>query len=137
MPGGPTTAVCWLRTNKAGTRLYALNSGEGSVSVFDLTDAQNPKKTQTLALQNPGPGFQAGPDGPMLVTSEPFHLNLSPNGTTLFVVSQHASPDFSANYNYLHALPVGADGSLGEPYAPVQPPVDARTRPQGAVSVSF
>ena len=136
-PGGPATAVCWLRTNKAGTRLYALNSGEGSVSVFDLTDAQNPKKTQTLALKNPGPVFQPGPDGPMLVTSEPFHLNLSPNGTTLFVVSQHASPDFSANYNYFHALPIAADGSLSEPYAPVQPPVDARTRPQGAVSVSF
>ena len=137
VPGGTATAVCWLRVNKTGTRLYALNSGEGSVSVFDVTDAQNPKLTQTLALKNLGPVFQPGPDGPQLVTSEPFHLTFAPDGKTLFIVSQHSSTDFGANYNYLHILPIGGDGSLSEPSAPVQPPVNARTRPQGAVSLSF
>ena len=137
VPGGTATAVCWLRVNKSGTRLYALNTGEGSVSVFDVTDAQNPKIIQTLALKNLGPVFQPGPDGPMLVTSEPFHFTLSPDEKSLFVVSQHASTDFGTNYNYLHALTVGSDGKLSEPGTPVQPPVDARTRPQGAVSLSF
>lgn len=135
-PGLPNAATCWLRVNQAGTRLYALNSGEGTVSVFDLANAQSPTLSQTLALKNPGPVFGTTPAN-SLVSSQPFHLTFSADGNTLFVVSQHANTSFVTNYNYIHTLPVGSNGMLSEPTEPVQPTVPATARPQGAVSVTF
>lgn len=137
IPGAPATAVCWMRVNKAGTRMYSLNSGEGTVSVFNTADAQNPVMMQTLTLKSLGPLYDTMSPAGMLVSSEPFHLTMSPDEKTMLIVSQHTNPDFSANYNYVHTLTVAADGMLAEPTNPMQPPVDARTRPQGVVSVTF
>lgn len=134
IPGVPNAAVCWLRTNKAGTRLYSLNSGESSVSVFDLANPLAPSLTQTLVLKNAGPVFGAGGTA---TSSQPFHLAFSPDEQSLFVVSQHTNPDYSTNYNYLHTLSVGSDGKLSEPTTPLQPAVPATARPQGAVSVTL
>lgn len=134
LKNGLINAICWLRTNKAGTRLYTLNSGEGTVSVFDVTTPLTPTQIQVLPLKKLGPTF--GPV-PQVVTSAPFHLTFSPDEQTLFVVSQHLNPDFSTNYNYIHALRIGTDGKLSEPTEPVQPPVPATARPQGAVSVTL
>ena len=134
-PGLPNSATCWLRANRAGTRLYTLNSGEGTVSVFDITNAQSPTQTQVFTLKNVGPLF--GPTTAMsVVSSQPFHLTLSDDGNALFVVGQHANTSFTSNYNYVHALRIAADGSLSEPTEPVQPAVPATARPQGAVSVT-
>src|SRR5580700_3627336 len=35
------TAICWLRTNRAGTKLYSTDTGTNSVSVYDLSDPEN------------------------------------------------------------------------------------------------
>lgn len=40
-----------LRTNQAGTRLYALNSAANSVNVFDITQPQTPVFMQQLVLR--------------------------------------------------------------------------------------
>ena len=41
--------VCWLRVNDAGTRLYASNTGDPSVSVFDIShNPSNPVEIQKL-----------------------------------------------------------------------------------------
>ena len=134
-PGLPNSATCWLRVNRAGTRLYTLNSGEGTVSVFDLADPLAPVISQTLPLKNAGPLFGTTAAN-RVVSSQPFHVTLSPDERSLFVVSQHANTDFTTNYNYLHALSIGNNGQLTEPTEPVQLPVPATARPQGAVSIT-
>jgi 6-phosphogluconolactonase (cycloisomerase 2 family) len=136
MPGVPSSATCWLRVNKAGTRLYALNSGQNSVSVFDLTNAQNPVQSQVLALKNAGPLFGTTPAN-QHATSQAFHLTFSPDEQALFVISDHASTDYTTSYNYVHSLRVAADGSLSESTTPAQPAVPATARPQGAVSLTL
>lgn len=133
----PAGVGCWLRVNKAGTRLYTLNTGQNSVSVFDLANPQQPVMLQTLALKMPGPLFDTmGPPG-LLVSSRPFHLAFAPDEQTLLVVSQYATPIFTTNYNYIHSLPIASDGRLSEPTEPVQPPMPATARPQGAVGVTL
>ena len=52
----------------------------------------------------------------------------------MYVVSQHANPDFSVgNYNYLHLVKINGDGTLTEQGDPIQIPVSNRVRPQGVV----
>ncbi len=130
--GGP--AVCWFRTNKAGTRLYSLVTAINQVAVHDVTNGLNPVELQFLDLKNPGPLYDI-PNTGTFTTSETFHEELSPDGKYLYVISQHTNPDFSipGNYNYLHTLVIGANGLLTEPSEPVLIPVDKTTRPQGIV----
>ena len=127
-------AVCWLRVNKAGTRLYALVSGENKVAVYDLTNPLAPANVQFLDLKNSGPSYEV-PMAGAFTTSEPFHEELSPDEKYLYVINQHTNPDFtiSGNYNYLHTLVVGTNGQVSEPSEPRPIPVDKTVRPQGIV----
>ncbi|AUD03491.1 lactonase family protein [Spirosoma pollinicola] len=127
-------AVCWLRVNKTGTRLYALVSGENRVAVYDLTNPLAPANVQFLDLKNSGPSYEV-PMAGAFTTSEPFHEELSPDEKYLYVINQHTNPDFtiSGNYNYLHTLVVGTNGQISEPGEPLQIPVDKTVRPQGIV----
>lgn len=127
-------AVCWFRVNAAGTRLYALVSGENKVAVFDLSNPLAPQNLQSLELKNTGPSYDVPPAG-AFTTSEPFHEELSPDEKYLYVISQHTNPDFTipGNYNYLHTLVIQANGQVTEPSEPVQIPVDKTVRPQGIV----
>ena len=47
-------AVCWLRTNRAGTRLYTADTVTNSISVYDLTDPENPVQIQEFNLSGQG-----------------------------------------------------------------------------------
>ena len=125
-------AVCWFRVNKAGTRLYALVSGENKVAVYDLTNPLAPASLQSFDLKNAGPFYDVPMAGPF-TTSEPFHEELSPDEKYLYVICQHTNPDFtiSGNFNYLHTLVVGANGQVSEPSEPLAIPVDKTVRPQG------
>ncbi len=123
-------AACWIRTNKSGNRLYVLNSGENTVSVYNTSNPWMPVSLGKLTLKNSGPLYTN--NGASFTTSEDFSLNFSPSYKTLYVVSQHTNKDFSiGSYNYLHALAVDADGMLTENTEPVQLPVPATLRPQG------
>ncbi len=43
---------CWAIVNHAGTRLYATNTGDNSVAVYDLTDALNPVQIQHFVMDS-------------------------------------------------------------------------------------
>lgn len=131
-------AACWLRTAQNGNRLYCLNSGENTVSMYNTTNASAPTSLGSgkLALKQPGPDYTVNIMGMnvTLKTSEPFAFEFSPKEKFLYVVNQHTNPSFAVgNYNYFHVLDVAADGTLIESTDPVQLPVDNMYRPQGVV----
>ena len=124
--GGPAT--CWLRTNAQGTRLYTLNSGENSVGVYNVENPDAPVFIAKLFLKDSGPAVGSG----TATSSEDFSLGFAPDGQTLYVVSQSVNPIFTVgDFNYLHVLKVGTDGTLSEPTEPTMLPVSADVRPQG------
>jgi 6-phosphogluconolactonase (cycloisomerase 2 family) len=111
------TAICWLRTNRAGTRLYTANTGSSTVSVYDTTDPAEPKEIQAVHTSGPGALFQ---------------LALDPTERFLYVIGQRGS--HAALGNALHVLAVDdEDGTLTEvPSSPV--PITLQSpdaRPQG------
>lgn len=127
-------AICWLVTNATGSAVYAVNTGDNSMSWYDSSDPLSPVEDQHLLLKNPGPSYM-NPKGMPVPTSEAFQEALTPDGKYLYVVSQHTNPDFSvANGNMLHALTIAPDGSMSEPGTPVELPVDTHTRPWGLVA---
>jgi len=103
--GNPTEALGPDDTDAKGTRLYVLNSGENSVGVYDITHASSPVFMSKLVLKDSGPAGAAGD----------FALNFSPEGNILYVVDQDIKPSAGGDYNLLHSLAVGTDGSLTEP----------------------
>lgn len=127
--GGPAT--CWLRTNAQGTRLYTLNSGENSVGVYNVENPNAPVFVAKLFLKDSGPAVGTGTSP----SSGDFSLGFSPDGQTLYVVSQSVNPVFTVgDFNYLHVLKVGVDGTLSEPNDPTALPVAADVRPQGVAT---
>jgi 6-phosphogluconolactonase (cycloisomerase 2 family) len=111
------TAICWLRTNRAGTRLYTANTGSSTVSVYDTTDPAEPKEIQAIHTSGPGALFQ---------------LALDPTERFLYVIGQRGS--HAAPGNTLHVLAVDdEDGTLSEvPSSPVPITLQGPDgRPQG------
>jgi 6-phosphogluconolactonase (cycloisomerase 2 family) len=112
--------VCWLKVNKAGTRLYASNTGDNSISVYDLADPAEPVEIQHLVLKGPGNGFQIGLDS---------------ENKFCFSISQRASATEPVEANALHVLKIGDDGKLTEvASSPTALPFTDGTRPQGVVA---
>ena len=125
-------AACWIRVNRAGTRMYVLNSAESTISVYDTGgNPAYPSLVEKYVMKKPGPIFytEAGPN----TSSEPFLLEFSPDEKYLYVVNQHVNPDHTFNYNYLHALVISSEGKLSEPTEPYELNVGAHYRPQGLV----
>ena len=124
-------AACWIRTNKAGSRLYTLNSAENSISVFNTENPLSPVSLDKFSLKNSGPLIPNGMGG-FSTTSEDFSFEFSGDEKFLYVLCQHTNQDFTiGNYNYFHVLSVAPDGRLSEPGEPLQMPVAANVRPQG------
>ncbi|MEO5591828.1 MAG: beta-propeller fold lactonase family protein [Chitinophagaceae bacterium] len=127
-------AACWLRTSKDGKYLYALNSGENTISIFNTSDPGSPSALGKFTLKNSGPIYMAM--GLSFTTSEDFSFEFSRDGKYCYVVCQYTNADFTlGSYNLLHVLVVGADGLLSEPGNPVQLPVNSTVRPQGVVTL--
>ena len=114
--------VCWLTLNKAGTRLYASNTGDPGVSVFDTErDPSEPTEIQKIILKGTGGGYQ---------------FALDPTGGFLQVVTQQNAAGQDATSHALHVLSVGADGKVTEvPTSPTVLPVPNLVRPQGVVAL--
>jgi hypothetical protein len=119
LKAGPAT--CWLRSNSIGTRLYTLNSGANAVGVYNTDNPQAPTPINTLTLKDSQ-------------NSGDFSLGFSPDGGTLYVVSQNVDTTFATNNNWLHVLKVAVDGTVSEPGEPLQLPVPNDVRPQGVVT---
>jgi 6-phosphogluconolactonase (cycloisomerase 2 family) len=115
-------AACWALVNKAGTRLYASNTGDSSISVFDISrDPTEPVEIQKVKLRTTGSCFQFALD-----STESF----------LHVVTQQAAPTENVTANGLNVLKVAADGTLTEvPSSPTLLPVPNLVRPQGVAAL--
>jgi 6-phosphogluconolactonase (cycloisomerase 2 family) len=115
-------APCWALVNKSGTRLYASNTGDSSISVFDLSiDATEPIEIQKVSLRTAGSCFQFALD-----STESF----------LHVVTQQSAPTQNVTANGLNVLKVAADGTLVEvPSSPTLLPVPNLVRPQGVAAL--
>jgi 6-phosphogluconolactonase (cycloisomerase 2 family) len=111
-------APCWALVNKAGTRLYASNTGDSSVSVYDISlDPTEPIEIQNVKLRTTGNCFQF-----VLDSTEKF----------LHVVTQGGSLTSPPTANGLNMLSVAPDGTLTEvPSSPTILPVPHLVRPQG------
>jgi DNA-binding beta-propeller fold protein YncE len=116
-------AICWTRVNNDGTRLYAANTGDNSISVFDVTNPVRPVQIQHLRLRGTGSIFE---------------IELDPANRYLYGVTQRSSAATPPGQgNNLHVLRVGPDGRLTEnDGSPLALPVPAGTRPQGVATFS-
>jgi 6-phosphogluconolactonase (cycloisomerase 2 family) len=113
---------CWALVNTEGTRLYASNTGDHSVSVYDISlDPTEPIEIQHLVLNGTGSSFQ---------------FALDSAGRWLHVVRQQSGPTQDVTANALSVLEVAADGTLTEvPSSPTLLPVPNLVRPQGVAAL--
>jgi 6-phosphogluconolactonase (cycloisomerase 2 family) len=84
--------LCWLITNRDGTRLYTTNSGDSSISVYDIEqDPTTPIEIQKVTLSGPGGGAQLALDSTesfLHVVSQPITVGTTEgNGLYVFKVN--------------------------------------------------
>lgn len=112
--------ICWLTTNKEGTRLYTSESGltgaGSSVSVYDISGANflAPVQLQHFSLINNG--------------ANSTNIMLDPTEQFLYVLAVNESGTAG---NYLHVLNVASDGTLSETLNPVKLNIHSGEIPQG------
>jgi 6-phosphogluconolactonase (cycloisomerase 2 family) len=116
--------VCWLTINNDATRLYASNTGDPSVGVFDISkDPRTPIQIQNVLLNNPGGGGG-------------FEFRLDSTNQWLHVVTQQSSTTATVMANALHTFKVAVDGTLTEvPSSPTVLPAPNLVRPQGVAAL--
>jgi 6-phosphogluconolactonase (cycloisomerase 2 family) len=102
-------APCWAVVNHAGTRFYATNTGDNSISVFDLTDPLNPAEIQHFVMAD--------------TTGAPFSTVIDSSDQFLYVSSERASATATPAANAFHTLKVSSDGTLSEPFLPTMLPI--------------
>jgi 6-phosphogluconolactonase (cycloisomerase 2 family) len=114
--------ICWIVVNKAGTRVYTSNTGDPSVTVYDISKSPtSPIEIQKVVLNGQGGGFQFG---------------LDPTEKFLHVVTQKDKAADEVTANALHVFEVGPDGKLVEvPTSPTPLPVQDLVRPQGVLAL--
>ena len=118
-------AICWIRSNATGTRLYTANTGDNSISVYDTALPLEPVEIQHLVLKGLGNALQ---------------LTLDPRGDFLYVVTQRASKSIPLGEgNTLHVLRIhtGTGKVSEEDTSIVKLPVPRGTRPQGVAAVEL
>lgn len=92
------TALCWIRASGDGRFLYTANTGDNSMSVYDLKDPALPVEIQHVVLGGTG-GLE--------------QFSLTPDEHFLYVLQQENSPASAGQSNRLFALKVDAfDGTL-------------------------
>ncbi len=143
--------ICWLKTNKAGTRLYAVNNlpredekDTGStVTVFDIAGAkaEKPVEIGRVVLPMPGGTF-VNNRGSAQPNSTAFQFDLDPQEKFLYVLMQRINQtpaNKSSAGNLLHTLAIGANGLLkvASSRSLEQDGVAPRARPQGVLSVDL
>ncbi len=114
-------AACWDLINKAATRLYASNTADSSISVYDIEqDPTEPIEIQKFSLKSVGGAYQ---------------FALDPTEQYLYVVTQKDVASKPDSANAISVLQVGPDGKLTEvPSSPMTLPVPSLVRPQGVLA---
>ena len=141
--------ICWLRTDHAGSRLYAVNNlpredrmdESSTVTVFDISGdkAETPREIQRLALPLPLGTFINNRNAPQ-PNSTAFQLDVDPSGSFLTVVAQRINQTGDNDReegNILHILSIDSDGLLsvvGSRHLG-QDGVHPSARPQGLVTL--
>lgn len=113
----PGLQVCWMTSNKLGTRLYTTETNSNSITVYDISGANfvKPKQLQHLPLLPGG-----------LATN----VKIDPTGSYLYVLGLNDPPGGVGNY--LHVLNISsADGTVTETVSPTAIPVPSGEIPQG------
>ena len=143
--------ICWLRVNRAGTRLYAVNNlpreGTGdttsTITVFDISgaNAENPVELSRSEIPLPAGTFVNNRTAEQ-PGSTAFQLTLDPSEEYLYVVNQRIDQT-AANTdpagNVIHSFRIDADGSVVAVAARdlLQDGVNHRARPQGLVAIDI
>ena len=112
------SAICWLTVTRDGKNLYSTNTGDNSVSWYDLSNPLAPIERQHLPLTGGGGAFQ---------------LMTNAAGNYLYVVTQRFSSNL--NENALHTFRIGASGVLTEVGSPLVLPLSASALPQGVAVI--
>jgi 6-phosphogluconolactonase (cycloisomerase 2 family) len=111
-------AICWLRVNHSGTRLYSSDTGTNSISVYDLSNPLKPVQIQELNMSGLGNATQ---------------FEISPDDAYIYAISSRASatiPDGQGNA--LHVLKIADDGTVDEiAKSPILFHLPDGVRPQG------
>jgi hypothetical protein len=107
--GDGGVAPCWAVVNHAGTRLYATNTGDNSVEVYDLTDPFNPVEMQHFVMAS--------------TTGAVFSTVIDESDQWLYVTSEQSTATATPAANAFHTLKVAADGTLTEPFPPTVLPI--------------
>jgi 6-phosphogluconolactonase (cycloisomerase 2 family) len=102
-------APCWAIVNHTGTHLYVTNTGDGSISVFDLTDPLNPVEIQHFLLDN--------------TTGHLFSTVIDSSDQFIYVSSEQDTATATPAANAFHTLSVNSDGTLTEPSPPTVLPI--------------
>ncbi|MCZ6791071.1 MAG: hypothetical protein O7C70_04665 [Candidatus Dadabacteria bacterium] len=116
--------ICWIRTNKAGTRLYAVNNlpREGTndtsstITVFDISgsNAEKPVEIERVGIPMPGGTFVNNRNAKQ-PDSTAFQLDLDPTESLLYVITQRIDQtpgNTSKEGNILHTFRVEPSGKL-------------------------
>ena len=102
-------APCWAIVNHSGTRLYATNTGDNSVSVYDLTDPLDPVEIQHFVMD--------------ATTGAAFSTVIDQSDEFIYVSSELSGSNATPAANAFHTLKVAADGTLSEPFSPTVLPI--------------
>jgi 6-phosphogluconolactonase (cycloisomerase 2 family) len=119
----PGAGPCWAIVNHRGTRLYAINTGDTSVAVYDISQPLNPRLIQHFAMA--------------VTTGNPFSAVIDDSDRFIYVSGEQSSATATASANAIHTLKVAADGTLSEPFAPTVLPISGLTRAQGVAVYSM
>jgi len=103
-------APCWAVVNHAGTRLYATNTGDDSIAVYDLKDPLNPVQIQHFVMAS--------------TTGAVFSTVIDQTDQFLYVSSELSGPTSTTAANAFHTLKVNSEGTLSEPFAPTVLSID-------------
>lgn len=102
-------APCWAIVNHTGTRLYATNTGDNSISVFDLTDPLNPVEIQHFLMDS--------------TTGHPFSTVIDSSDHFIYVSNEQDTATATPAANAFHTLQVDSNGTLTEPFPPTVLPI--------------
>lgn len=141
--------ICWLRVNKDGSRLYAVNNlpredrmdDASTVTVFDIAGsrAEKPLEVQRVALPMPLGTFVNNRNAPQ-PNSTAFQLDIDPTGNYLCVLAQRINQTAGNTIeqgNILHVLKIDGRGHLTVVTSRHLGPdgVHPTARPQGLVTL--
>ena len=111
-------APCWFRIDARARRMYVSNTGDNSVSVFDLRRPDQPVELQRLALRQ--------------ATGGTFQISLDPEEHFLYALEEENSAASAGRSNQVHVMRISPAGLVAEmDSSPVKLPVPAGQVPQG------